>query len=134
MNKIIKFLALGGVVWLCAQYLEGIIVVDYVHAIIAAVVLAIINTLIRPVLSIISLPITILSFGLFSLVLTALMVEIMDYFVGGITVTSSWWALLLGLIVSLANSSIDNWLNPRKRRRVSTRNTQPEFTSYEEVD
>ena len=81
MNKIIKFLALGGVVWLCAQYLDGIIVVDYTHAIIAAVVLAIVNTLIRPILDIISLPFTLVTFGLFSLVLTAFMVEIMDYFV-----------------------------------------------------
>ena len=133
MKKIIKFLALGGVVWLCAQYLEGIIVVDFVHAIIAALVLAVINTLIRPVLSLISLPITIITFGLFSLVLTAFMVEIMDYFVGGITVTTFWWALLLGLIVSVANSTIDNLLNPKKVAKVQHRE-KVEYTNYEEVD
>ncbi len=133
MKKIIKFLALGGVVWFCAQYLEGIVVVDYVHAIIAALVLAVINTLIRPVLSLISLPITIITFGLFSLVLTAFMVEIMDYFVGGITVTTFWWALLLGLIVSVANSTIDNLLNPKKVVKVQHRE-KVEYTNYEEVD
>ncbi|MDA9111035.1 phage holin family protein [Bacteroidia bacterium] len=130
MKKIIKFLALGGVVWLCAQYLDGIIVVDYTHAIIAAVVLAIVNTLIRPILDIISLPFTLVTFGLFSLVLTAFMVEIMDYFVSGITVTTFWRALLFGVIVSGANSFIDRLQNPKKKP-VAKKET---FTAYEEVD
>mgnify|MGYP001574793526 CR=1 FL=1 len=137
MNRIIKFLLLGGVVWLCAQYLEGVMVVDYVHAIIAALVLAILNTLIRPVLTIISLPITIITFGLFSLALTAFIVEIMDYFVSGITVTSFWWALLFGLIVSLANSSIDKLLYPSKKSAINGINVvqeKVEYTNYEEVD
>ena len=130
MNKIIKFLALGGVVWLCAQYLDGIIVLDYTHAIIAAVVLAIVNTLIRPILDIISLPFTLVTFGLFSLVLTAFMVEIMDYFVSGITVTTFWRALLFGVIVSGANSFIDRLQNPKKKPMVK----KETFTAYEEVD
>lgn len=130
LNKILKFLALGGVVWLCAQYLEGIEVVDYTRAILAALVLAIVNTLIRPVLAIISLPITLITFGLFSLILTAFMVEIMDYFVSGITVHSFWWALLLGVIVSSANSIVDRLLNKPKR---IVQSSKEEFTDYEEV-
>ncbi len=122
MNRIIKFLALGGIVWLCSQYLDGITVVSFKYAIVAAVVLAIINSLIRPVLEIISFPITILTFGLFSLVLTAFMVEIMDYFVAGISVASFWWALILGVIVSFANSSIDRFMNREK------------YTKYEEIN
>lgn len=130
LNKIIKFLALGGVVWLCAQYLDGITVVNYTDAIIAALVLAIVNSLIRPVLAIISLPITLITFGLFSLILTAFMVEIMDYFVSGITVHSFWWALLLGVIVSSANSSVDRLLN-RPKKVAHTKRV--EYTDYEEV-
>lgn len=132
MNKILKFLALGGIVWLCAEYMDGITVVDYTHAIIAAVVLAIINTLIRPILAIISLPITLITFGLFSLVLTAFMVEIMDYFVGGITVVSFWWALGLGLAVSLGNSLLDKILNSKKK--TVNRESKTEYTAYEEVE
>lgn len=130
LNKIIKFLALGGVVWLCAQYLDGISVNQYTDAIIAALVLAIVNSLIRPILSIISLPITLLTFGLFSLVLTAFMVEIMDYFVSGIDVHSFWWALLLGVIVSSANSLIDRLLNKPK---IISKTQRTEYTDYEEV-
>ena len=131
LNKIIKFSALGGIVWLSAQYLEGIEVEDYTHAIIAALVLAMVNSLIRPILAILTFPITLVTFGLFSLALTAFMVEIMDYFVDGITVHSFWWALLLGVLVSSTNSFIDKVLTkPRKA-------VQPKregYTDYEEVN
>lgn len=114
MNKIIKFSILGGLIWLCAQYMEGIQVEGFYYALIAAIVLSILNTLVRPILQVVSLPITILTFGLFSFAITAFTVEIMDYFVSGIDVASFWWALLLGLIVSFANSSIDRFLNREK--------------------
>ena len=110
--------------------MEGVAGVNYTHAILAAIVLAVVNTLIRPVLSVISLPITILSFGLFSLVITAFMVEIMDYFVRGIDVKSFWWALLFGIIVSVANSSIDRMLT--KPRRVKN-GSHEEYADYEEI-
>jgi putative membrane protein len=122
MNKLIKFLALGGLIWTCAQYMSGIQVEGFYYAIIAAIVLSVINTLIRPILQIISLPITILTFGLFSFAITAFTVEIMDYFVGGISVASFWWALLLGLVVSFANSSVDRFLNRDK------------YTNYKVID
>lgn len=122
LNKIIKFLALGGVVWLCSRYFDGISVVDFTHAVLAAFILAVVNTLLRPILEVISFPITLLTFGLFSLALTAFMVEIMDYFVAGINVASFWWALLLGLTVSFANSAVDRFLNREK------------YTSYKEIN
>ena len=107
---------------MCSQYFEGIAVVDFTHAVIAAIILAVVKTLLRPILEVLSFPITLLTFGLFSLALTAFMVEIMDYFVAGINVASFWWALLLGLAVSFANSSIDRFLNREK------------YTSYQEIN
>ena len=49
LNKIIKFLALGGVVWLCSRYFDGISVVDFTHAVLAAFILAVVNTLLQPI-------------------------------------------------------------------------------------
>ncbi len=131
MNKIIKFSALGGIVWLSAQYLEGIEVVDYTHAVLATLVLALLNSLIRPILAILTFPITLVTFGLFSLALTAFMVEIMDYFVDGITVYSFRWALLLGVIVSSANSFIDKAITKPLK---ATQTKHEGYTDYEEVD
>lgn len=107
MSKIIKFLLLGAVVWFSADYFSGISVVDYKHAIIAAVVLALINTFIKPVLKFISFPITVMTLGLFSFILSGGMVMIMDHFVEGFSVSSILWAILLSVIVSVASSIID---------------------------
>lgn len=120
MNRIIKFLLLGGVVWLCAEYLTGISIAGgYQYALIAAIVLALVNTFIRPILAFLTFPITLVSFGLFSLVITALMVMLMDYFMANVEIASFWWALLLGLIVSVAGSSIDKYLNRDKYSKVT---------------
>jgi putative membrane protein len=140
MNKIIKFIALGGVVWLSAQYLSGITILGgFKWAVIAAIVLALVNTFVRPILAVLTFPVTIVTFGLFSLVITALMVMLMDKFVDHIEIASFWWALLLGLIVSSAGSLIDRMQKTDKPEpRQPIQPTQPrdkgEFTSYEEVD
>lgn len=126
--KSIKFLASGGVVWLCAEYLEGITVAHYTAALITAIVLALVNLLVRPILALVTLPITLLSFGLFSLVLTAFMVEITDYFVSGLHIDSFWWALLLGILVSAANSVLDYLIKKPKKIGNATK-----YTAYEEI-
>jgi len=74
-----------------------------------------------------------LTFGLFSLVLTAFMVEIMDYFVAGINVASFWWALVFGLIVSAANSMIDRLFRKPKVARTH-KSTSGEYVEYQEVE
>lgn len=137
MKRILKFLALGGVILLCGQYLDGVTISGgYKYALIAAIVLALVNSLVRPILAVLTFPVTLVTFGLFSFVITALMVMLMDYFIGHVEIASFWWALLFGLIVSFAGSLIDKILNNEKRRPVQQRQQQEsgEFTNYEEVD
>jgi putative membrane protein len=136
MNTIIKFLAIGGVILLCGQYLDGVTIAGgYKYALIAALVLAIANTFIRPILAVLSFPVTIVTFGLFSLVITAFMVMIMDYFVDHVQIASFWWALLFGVIVSFAGSLLDKFLGRNKRPTPTPQATNSgQFTSYEEVD
>ena len=137
MKRILKFLALGGVILLCGQHLDGVTISGgYKYALIAAIVLALVNSLVRPILTVLTFPATVFSFGLFSFVITALMVMLMDYFIGHVEIASFWWALLFGLIVSFAGSLIDKILNNKKRRPVQQREQREssEFTNYEEVD
>lgn len=105
---------MAGVVWLCAEWLAEVHVVNYKSVMIAALVLGLVNIFVKPILQLISLPITILTFGLFYFVVNALMVMLMDYFVSGFSVTSFWWALLLSLILSFASSVIDGMLKEKK--------------------
>ena len=106
-NRIIKFLLLAAVVWFTASFFSGVSVASYTDALIAAVVLSLINTFIKPIVSTIAIPLSVLTLGLFSFVVSALMVLLMDYFVGGFTLAAWWWAFPFSLIISFANSTID---------------------------
>jgi|TARA_B110000261_G_scaffold2981_1_gene3226 putative membrane protein len=137
MKRIFKLLALGGVILLCGRYLDGVTISGgYKSALIAAIVLALVNSLVRPILTVLTFPATVFTFGLFSFVITALMVMLMDYFIGHVEISSFWWALLFGLIVSFAGSLIDKILNNEKRRSIQQREQKEssDFTTYEEVD
>ena len=137
MKRIFKLLALGGVILLCGRSLDGVTISGgYKSALIAAIVLALVNSLVRPILTVLTFPATVFTFGLFSFVITALMVMLMDYFIGHIEISSFWWALLFGLIVSFAGSLIDKALNNEKRRPIQQREQKEsgDFTNYEEVD
>ena len=134
MNQIIKFLALGGVIFLCGKHLDGITITGgYQYEVTAAIVLAIVNSFIRPILAILTFPITVFSFGIFSFVLTALMVMVMDYFVDHVYIASFWNAMLLGLIISFASSTLDKFLSRPKRVYKSEAETS-NYTDYTEVD
>jgi len=114
MNWIIRFLLNGLAVVLTAYLLPGVEVTDYWTALIVALVLAIANGVVKPVLIVLTIPITILTLGLFLLVINALIILIADYFVDGFGVDGFWWALLFSLILSLFNSLFDDLTREKK--------------------
>ena len=71
-----------------------------------ALVIAFLNAVVKPILLILTLPATILSFGLFYFVINAIIVLIADWAVDGFDVDGFWWALGFSLIVSLINSAL----------------------------
>ncbi|MCI5056662.1 MAG: phage holin family protein [Flavobacteriales bacterium] len=117
MKRIIKFLLLAGVVYLCAQNLSGISVDGYKSAVIATLVLTIVNMFIKPVLKFISFPITVITLGLFLLVINAMMVLLMDYFVGGFSVNGFWWAAIFSIIIAFSNSLLNKVLDDDKKEK-----------------
>src|SRR5690242_8294293 len=104
MNTIIRFLLTGLAVVLTAYLLPGVWVKDYFAALIVALVLAIVNAIVKPILIVLTIPITVFSLGLFLLVINALMILLVDYFVDDFTVSGFWWALAFSLILSIFNS------------------------------
>ena len=104
MNTIIRFLLNGLAIVLTAYLLPGVSVSDYLTAVIVAVVLAIANAVVKPILIILTIPITIFTLGLFLLVINALIILLADYFVDGFRVDGFWWALAFSLILSIFNS------------------------------
>ena len=104
MNFIIRIIVTGAVAFGLAQVLSGIHVDTFWTAIVFALVLAIINAVIRPILVILTIPISILSLGLFLLVINALTVLLASKFVKGFSIDGFWWALLFGLLLSILSS------------------------------
>ncbi|MBP5498502.1 MAG: phage holin family protein [Muribaculaceae bacterium] len=90
-------------VWITAWILPGITIEPWYVAVIVAVVMGLINTLIKPVVKLLSLPITIITLGLFAFVINALMVLLCAWIVNGFEVTSFWWALLFSLVLSIVS-------------------------------
>ncbi len=101
MKIIIKLLLSALAVGIAAYLLPGVSVDGFVTAVIVVVVLAVVNTFIKPIITILTLPINILTLGLFSLVITALMVILTDYVVPGFQVAGFWSALFFGLLFAL---------------------------------
>ncbi len=93
---------------LTASYiLPGVHVENFTAALVTAIVLGIINLFIKPLLLLLTLPITIITFGLFALVLNALMIILASNIVPGFTVDGFWWALIFSLVVSVINSFLN---------------------------
>jgi putative membrane protein len=92
---------------IASYVLKGIHVSDFMSALIAAAVLALLNTFVKPLLVILTIPITLLTLGLFLLVINALIVMMGAKLVPGFTVDSFWWALGFSLLVSLIVSLLE---------------------------
>ncbi len=104
MNLIVRFLLNGLAVFLTAYLLPGVEVSGFGAALIVAFVLAVANVIVKPILILLTIPITVITLGLFLLVINALIILFVDFLVGGFQVGGFWWALIFSLILSLFNS------------------------------
>ncbi len=86
---------------IAAYLLPGVTVKGFFAALVTALVLGLINTFIRPILLILTLPINLLTLGLFTFVINALLIMLTSAFVPGFDVRNFWWALLFSLVLSL---------------------------------
>lgn len=104
MKFLVKLLVSALVVLLTGYLLPGVNVDGFGVAILVAVVLAILNTLVKPILVILTIPLTILTLGLFLLVINAVIILLAGSLIGGFSLDSFWWALLFSIIVSVIMS------------------------------
>lgn len=104
MSTIIRFLLNGLAILLTAYILPGVSVTNYLTALIVAFFLAIANMVVKPILIILTIPITIFTLGLFLLVINAIIILLADYFVDGFNVDGFWWAFAFSVILSIFNS------------------------------
>ena len=103
-TSILTKIIVGGISILIADLLlSGVVLDSWVTGFVLAGVIILINFTIKPILIILTLPVTLLTFGLFLLVINAVVVLIAAYFIPGFTVNGFWWALGFAIVVSLIN-------------------------------
>jgi putative membrane protein len=117
MSWIIRFLLNGLAVFLTAYLLPGVDVDGYSSALIVALVISLANILVKPILVVLTIPITIITLGLFLLVINALIILLADFLVDGFSVDTFWWALLFSLIMSVFNSLFDDLTSKKRNER-----------------
>ena len=103
---LIHWLVIALALWVTAYILPGVHIESTQALAIAAVVLGLINALVRPVLTILTLPITILTLGLFYFLVNGFTFFLVTKLVRGFAVTSYWWAVLGALVVSVISAFV----------------------------
>jgi putative membrane protein len=101
---LIHWLIVALALWVTAYILPGVHVASYQALAIAAIVLGLVNAVIRPLLTILTLPITILTLGLFYLLINGFTFLLASKLVPGFHVDGYWWAVLGALVVSVVSS------------------------------
>jgi putative membrane protein len=114
MNLLLRILITSGLVLLIAHFMPGVHVASFTTALIVAIVLGLLNIFIKPILVILTLPVTILTLGLFLLVINALMILLCTKIVGGFSVDTFWTALIFSIILSVLQSIMNGILGEGK--------------------
>src|SRR5690348_6000619 len=105
MRFLIKIIITALAALLTAYLLRrGVHIANFTSALLLAVVLAVLNAIVKPILIILTLPITLITLGLFLLVINALIILIAGHFVNGFHVDGFWWALLFSIVLSIISS------------------------------
>ena len=113
MEILINWVVSAMVVFSIAYIMPGIHIVDFTTSLVVALILGIINAFLKPILLILTLPINILSLGLFTFVLNALLILLVSKVVPGFKVDGFLWAFIFGIVLSVANTFVHTFL-PKK--------------------
>ena len=103
MKTIIHFVISALAIMVTAYVLPGVNVEELFVAFVLAVVLGAINAILRPILIFLTLPLSIITLGLFVLVINALLILLASYIVPGFTVSSFWSAFLFGIVLAIVS-------------------------------
>jgi putative membrane protein len=114
MKAFLKILLTALAVIVLARILPGIAVLGYFSAIIVAVVIALLNMVVRPLLIFFTLPATLVTFGLFIFVINAIIILLADKLIDGFAVSGFFAALLFSVLLSIFRSALFSLLKENK--------------------
>ncbi len=112
---LIRAVVVGIGLWLASQIVPGVEFRSTQALIAAALLLGVINAIVRPILIILTLPITLLTLGLFLLVINGLMIELVSWFLKDFIVTGFWPAFFAAIVVGLTSWMMSGWIGGGRR-------------------
>lgn len=115
MKFIIRLLITAAVAYGLTTVLPGVHLSNFKTALIFALVLAILNAIIKPILILLTIPITIVTLGLFLLVINAAIMLLADHLISGLKVDGFWWALIFSLALSLLTGLLNAMFTDDKK-------------------
>lgn len=115
MKLLIRLLLNAVAVIILAKVLNGVEVDTFLTALIVAVVLSVLNLLVKPILVILTLPITIITLGLFLLVINAMIILLADKLIDGFSVSSLWVAIIFSILLSILQSILHSLFKEGKK-------------------
>ncbi|MFC1838380.1 phage holin family protein [Thermodesulfobacteriota bacterium] len=121
LKKIVRWLILTAAIMVASYLLDGIQVSGFFSALFGAVILSLLNIFFRPVLIILTLPINILSLGLFTFVINAFLLMMVSGVISGFEVRDFWAALWGALLISIVNGVLSSFISDKgKVEKVSS--------------
>ena len=115
MRLILRILLSALAVVILSKILPHVSVDSYWTAIIVAIVLSLLNFIVKPILVILTLPVTIITLGLFLLIINAIIILLADHLIDGFAVDGIWWALLFSLLLSFLQSILYSLLKEKDK-------------------
>ena len=114
MNFLVRMLLSALAVVIVSYLLPGVGVEGFFAALIVAILLSLLNVVVKPILIILTIPLTVFTLGLFLLVINAVIILLADSIVPGFYVDGFWWALLFSILLSIVNALLTD-LSGNKR-------------------
>lgn len=120
LRFIVQFFVTALALWLAAQLIQGVGFADTTSLLLAALLLGIANAVVRPILTFITFPLTIITFGLFLLVVNAAVIGLVAAFLPGFAVDGLWAGIGAAIVTGVVSWIAGWFIGPREpdRRRV----------------
>ena len=115
---VIRFVVTGIAVWLATEIVPGIRVESFTAGLAAVIVFALLNAVVRPVLYLLSLPLIIVTLGLFMVIINALLLQAVAWLVKGFLVEGFWPSVWGALLISVVSSLLNFWISDQGRVEV----------------
>ena len=122
---LIRFAVTGVAVFIAAEVIPGIRIETIGAGVAAAILLALLNAVVRPILYFFSIPFIILTLGLFMIVINALLLQLVSGLVKGFHITGFWPSFWGGVVISLISTVLNLWVSEQGRWEIVTTRSKP---------